>query len=625
MTGRLRLIKLAVVGDGVPAASIEFGPGLTVVYGISNTGKSYIVEALDFMLGAKALKSIPEAGDYKHVMLSLDLPDGRPLTLVRNIGGGHFRAYRRHLDSEPSGPADFTLTQGPPTMKSQSLSQFLLEEIGLAGRQLRKNQQNVTSPLSFQHLRLLCLIDETKIQSKASPPTTGQYVNKTVELSAFKLLIEREDDSKFAQEAGAEERRKIGRGKVEVLAQAIEQILDSVGGQEDYIGLSDQLNRLNDSIREVTSSIDESLQARTAAVARQVDIANRIATWRKRLGEVRELIARFHLLQDKYESDLARLEMVREAGSLMGFFQKGVCVFCGAEVDHQKNQTHTDAEITAFGESVMSEIEKTRALRDGLLTTLEDLRSQEPRLEGGIERFGSDLSSTNDEVSRMDSRLGATQGDLTELLAKRSVVESKLGAYAQVENLRSLLGTVQPELEAPVHAPASGVSETALIRFSEAVRSVLREWSFPAAADIRYSKNENDLIVGDQPRSSHGKGVRAILHAAFTTALAQYCLARDFEHPGFVVLDSPLVTYRQPDPAVAAGPAKLGAEAPSPEQFKSVSESFYDYLGDWFEGQAIILENTDPPATLNDRATLIHFTGNYDAGRFGFFPVVRPS
>ena len=38
--------------------------------------------------------------------------------------------------------------------------------------------------------------------------------------------------------------------------------------------------------------------------------------------------------------------------------------------------------------------------------------------------------------------------------------------------------------------------------------------------------------------------VRAILHAAFTLSLAQYCFDRDFPHPGFVVLDSPLVTYR---------------------------------------------------------------------------------
>ena len=79
------------------------------------------------------------------------------------------------------------------------------------------------------------------------------------------------------------------------------------------------------------------------------------------------------------------------------------------------------------------------------------------------------------------------------------------------------------------------------------------------------------------------------------------------------VFDSPLVTYREPEPGVAEGP--------SPEQFQSVSDSFFTYLARDFDGQAIIMENTDPPAPLVERATLVHFTGSGDSGRYGFFPL----
>jgi hypothetical protein len=51
-----------------------------------------------------------------------------------------------------------------------------------------------------------------------------------------------------------------------------------------------------------------------------------------------------------------------------------------------------------------------------------------------------------------------------------------------------------------------------------------------------------DIIAGDQLRSAHGKGVRAILHAAFTLGLANYCTEREIPHPGFVVLDTPVLT-----------------------------------------------------------------------------------
>ncbi|WP_028223506.1 AAA family ATPase [Paraburkholderia oxyphila] len=34
-------------------ATVAFGAGLNGIYGASNTGKSFIVEAIDFMLGGK--------------------------------------------------------------------------------------------------------------------------------------------------------------------------------------------------------------------------------------------------------------------------------------------------------------------------------------------------------------------------------------------------------------------------------------------------------------------------------------------------------------------------------------------------------------------------------------------
>jgi DNA repair ATPase RecN len=54
---RLTLKHLTFIGAGVEPASVEFGPGTTVVRGPSDTGKSFIVDAIDFMLGATTLNS----------------------------------------------------------------------------------------------------------------------------------------------------------------------------------------------------------------------------------------------------------------------------------------------------------------------------------------------------------------------------------------------------------------------------------------------------------------------------------------------------------------------------------------------------------------------------------------
>lgn len=56
----LILTHLTFIGAGLEPASVEFGSRVTLIRGPSDTGKSFIVDAIDFMLGANALKEIPE-------------------------------------------------------------------------------------------------------------------------------------------------------------------------------------------------------------------------------------------------------------------------------------------------------------------------------------------------------------------------------------------------------------------------------------------------------------------------------------------------------------------------------------------------------------------------------------
>ncbi|MFI6180615.1 hypothetical protein ACIA8R_34130 [Nonomuraea sp. NPDC051191] len=611
---RLRLTRLTFVGKGVPNASVEFGPGLTVVYGASDTGKSYIVEAIDFMLGRKTLKSIPEAEPYSTILLAITLPDDTTLTLERSLKGGSFRAYHGDLASAPDSPPAFRLAaaHGQASSKTDSLSGFLLRQIGLDARQIRKNKRNETVPLSFRNLCFLCIIDETKMQATTPPALSGQYTTATSEISTLKLLLQGEDDSAIAQDAGAAERRKISRGKAEVLDVVIRDLRESLTTPQGPLELSTRLSRIDGSLQEHTSEIDSILEARSGVAAEHAAATRTHRSCQSRLEEVRELISRFSLLHAKYDSDLERLEMVREAGSLLGFFRRGVCVFCGAEVAHQAADAHSAEEITAFGNSVLTEIQKTNALREDLLITLSDLRAQEGRLRSELEEAATAVQALRGRISTFDEELAPQRIAIEELMNARSDVERELATLGQIEKLEALRASVQPEDPEIVPTP-SGVNDKVLVELAGAVKEVLGQWSVPIADSVTYNKNLNDLFVGDQARGSRGKGVRSILHAAFTLGLAQYCFDRDLEHPGFVVLDSPLITYREPEPGVSEGPTD--------EEFASVSDSFYRYLDFQFDGQCIVVENTDPPSNLSDEAKLIHFTKRLHQGQYGFFPL----
>src|SRR5262245_34700004 len=103
MTLGLRIRHLAFLSPLRPAASVTFGPGLNVVYGASNTGKSFIVDSIDYMLGGKGpLRDIPERVGYDQILLGVETLSGDVFTLVRGADGGPFKLFEGlHVDSLP--------------------------------------------------------------------------------------------------------------------------------------------------------------------------------------------------------------------------------------------------------------------------------------------------------------------------------------------------------------------------------------------------------------------------------------------------------------------------------------------------------------------------------------------
>src|ERR1700722_7119189 len=108
MTDGLRIRSLTFCGPNREPASISFQAGLNVIYGASNTGKSFIVDTIDFMLGGKGpLRDIPERVGYDRVFLAMETLNGQQFTIQRSANGGAFRIY--------DGVSAHTASQGDGT------------------------------------------------------------------------------------------------------------------------------------------------------------------------------------------------------------------------------------------------------------------------------------------------------------------------------------------------------------------------------------------------------------------------------------------------------------------------------------------------------------------------------
>ena len=132
---RLRFIRF--FGPDKEPAEFVFNDGLNILWGSSDTGKTFLVEAIDFMLGSgDPLKDIPERIGYDRILLGLTV-GGKDYTLLRSTNAGAFKRYEGLVREIPDDPkAGKTLSAGHSSKNYNNLSNWLLQEIGLDKKQI---------------------------------------------------------------------------------------------------------------------------------------------------------------------------------------------------------------------------------------------------------------------------------------------------------------------------------------------------------------------------------------------------------------------------------------------------------------------------------------------------------
>lgn len=208
-------------------------------------------------------------------------------------------------------------------------------------------------------------------------------------------------------------------------------------------------------------------------------------------------------------------------------------------------------------------------------------------------------------------RLSTVRKSYSEFADKRAEVREALGLYATVQDMERRRKVLEQDVgdEKSEAAASSEIPTTVAHNFSKIVEGILKDWHFPEVGDVHFDPKTRDLVIAGKSRSAFGKGLRAITHAAFTLGLLAFCRSRKTPHTGFVVLDSPLLAYREPD----------GNE--DDLTGTDLQEQFYSYLELLPEDrQVIVVENTNPPEKIMGREQSQMFGKNPHHGRYGLFP-----
>ncbi|MDR6198139.1 HAMP domain-containing protein [Microbacterium sp. SORGH_AS428] len=615
MVSRLHLVHLTAVGKNVPPATIEFGDRLTVIHGASDTGKSHVFDLLNYSFGLAQTIELPdEAKGYQYVHLGVRTADGTVITLVRDLTGGNVGLVEEDLRELLTEPAPEYLVPKHVSSDPRSVSRVLLSLTDLDEWVVRKSQHNDTRPLQWRDVIRLAAVDEETILTKRSPIESGQYSDRPVEAAIFRMFIEGHDDSGLTPIPKATELKKISANKLEVLDQVIAALEQELAASSSVDQLRDQLGRLNESLISASRALNDVSSERDALVLRRAANTEMLASFVERQDELGSLEARFGLLRTQYESDLSRLEMLAQASDVLAVETDGTCPFCGAEPAHQHwpESPLASDEPATFAAAIASERDKVLSLRENLDETISSIRSERREVTVHAKKVSDANLQLTSQIRRLDTEIKTPGGDMTPLLETRSRVEREIDNHNRLLDLLALRNATA-QVEKPKTSTEVPIVSADLHQFDVIAQEILRQWSFSADSTVHYSTSERDLVVDQRVRRVRGKGVRSILHALFNVALAEYCLRRDYRHPGFVILDSPIVTYRQPgDPELTGEDETIGT---------NVVDAFYAYLQNQFSGQALILENKSPVSPLPEGSREYFFGGTATKSeRMGFYP-----
>ncbi|MCK5662332.1 MAG: hypothetical protein KAI17_02550 [Thiotrichaceae bacterium] len=612
----LTIRHLCFTGPDKPLARVDFGPGLNTIYGASETGKSFIMEALDFMLGSsKELRDIPERVGYDRIWLGIEEKDGKIFTIERSTSGGQYRCYEGLHISTPKGIDYLVLSQKHNPTNEKNLSNFLLKKIGLTGKRIRKNARGETNSLSFRNLSHLCLITEGSIQKEGSPLETENVITRTPELSVFKLLLTGVDDNALQASVPNEKELLTKSAKIEVIDELIvsyqDRLTGLIGEEDDAQELSDQLGRLEDTLTREKESIQQSEEKYRSVIYRRNELRRKLETADDRRVEVEQLIARFNLLDQHYQSDIARLEGVHEAGSLVSALSSDDCPMCGAHPEQQHLQSDCDGNVDIVVSAADAESNKINKLQNELQDTLSQLDFEMNAFGSLMPQIKDELEEVGALLKEMMPGLNEQRASYSELIEKKLTVQNALNILMSIAELKERRMNVEDttSTESDVTKPVTDLSSSTLDKFSAFLEGVLKSWNFPEADRVYFERSVRDFVISGKPRGSRGKGMRAITHAAFTVSLLEYTHENSLPHPGFIALDTPLLAYREPE----------GEE--DDLSGTDVQDKFYEYLARHSDRQTIILENADPPDELKDNPQTIFFSKNPHQGRYGFFPV----
>ncbi|MFC4778158.1 hypothetical protein ACFO9Q_15255 [Paenibacillus sp. GCM10023252] len=611
------LIKRLILSNGADKREVKFSEGLNIISGPTDTGKTYVFQWLKYMLGSNdSPKNIPENRDYLDGYLEIySFAKKDIITLRRVLSTNKVYIYSCPFEIINDKTEYLRVnTKG----RTKLISSNMMEYIGVNSEiELRTHiGEEKYRKLAFRDFLHFSLIDEKEVIKDKTLLTTGQYVSRTVELNAFFYFISGKYTSYVSYlsklRAGKKTKEKPQVDKTDYLDELIVETqnqLFTLQSSEDSSGIS-----FKEELLFVTSEIKQ----HSEVIRETFKSTEKLKT--KRLMN-QELIKRFNLLKEHFNSDLRRLDFILEGGSIISNLQPENCPVCGKQLDAYHDESHHEKVVRGVNYEKL--ISSYSSEKEKIMLNLSDLSMTTGNLEEDIEKINEEIlieeKKYREIKQKVENELKPTQASLQEKIDKqvdakliKAKIEYLTNQLIRLNSQKKLFSTTNILINSPQEPTVENdVVDQNIEELMKIMNGFLINMKFPGinlkSNNVSFDFKEFDFIINGKARSVFGKGFRSIIYSVFVISLMDYCQKNNLPHAGFVLIDSPLTTYQE-----ANG---TDEEEKVPEELKvRFLNTFSNIVG----SQIIILENKFSMDVNGEKMNFIEFTKDRTTGRYGF-------
>ena len=583
--------KIIVTGSGKTDSIIELSNGVNIIYGPSNTGKTYIVKCIDYMFGSER-EPIDISTGYQYIKIIVRTQCGT-ITMSRKIGENKIEVSSND-NNVPSGKY---ATKASRTNYDKTINSVWLSLIGINDLHLVISNENYKKQiLSWRTFSHMFMLTETKIISEYSAILSGRDTSNTAVIASLIFLLSGQD---FA-ETETKDTKEIKEAKKNAVKAYINKELFRLSERNQELLAQSKENPNIDiavEIEKIMAEISTNEKRINSSIEENQKILAQLYEKNENLSECNVLLNRYDELTTQYDADLKRLNFIVDGEANLNTSFSTHCPFCDGEVVVKKNQNYIDA--------AKSDYKKIKLQAKDLESASKELRSEKLSLE---QEIGTLMAKKKSIEKLIEKELKPQVFNLKE---KLSTYKDAIECQKEIDILKKLSEQKtadmiendtdeESELKFKVkeHLDYSFINE-----LSNGIKSFLENCNYDNLLSVIFDKADMDIVINGKKKSSNGKGYNAYFNSVVAIVLSRYMENKAKYSPDFLVLDSPILSLKEKE-----------TKKPS----ETMRNTLFENIVDNQKGiQTIVIENEIPEINYKD-ANIIHFTKEKNNGRYGF-------